>query len=41
MINTCSSMSDVMLPEGQYLDMFYSESDLFGDLSDDELVEVP
>ena len=29
------------LPEGQYLDMVDSESDLFGDLSDDELVEVP
>jgi len=34
-------LPDVFLPEGQYLDMFDSESDLSGDLSDDELVEVP
>jgi len=31
----------VMVDSGQYLDMFDSESDLSGDLSDDELVEVP
>ena len=31
----------VLLPEGQYLDMFDPESDVSGDLSDDELVEVP
>ena len=33
-------LPDVLLPEGQYLDMFDSESDCSGDLSDDELVEV-
>ena len=34
-------LPDFLLPEGQYLDMFNSESDLSGDLSNDELVEVP
>jgi len=34
-------LPDVLLPDGQYLDMFDSESDHSGDLSDDELVEVP
>ena len=34
-------LPDVLLPEGQNLDMFDPESDLSGDLSDDELVEVP
>ena len=34
-------LPDVLLPEGQYLDMFDLESDLSGDLPDDELVEVP
>ena len=34
-------LPDVLLPEGQYLDMFDSESDLSGELSDYELVEVP
>ena len=34
-------LPDVLLPEGQYLDLFVSESDISGDLSDDELVEVP
>ena len=33
-------LPDVLLPEGQYLDMFDSESDPSGDLSDDVLVEV-
>ena len=32
---------NVLLPEGQYLDMFNSESDLCAVLSDDELVDVP
>ena len=34
-------LPDVLLPEDQYLDMFDSESELSGDLSDDELVAVP
>jgi hypothetical protein len=34
-------LPDVLLPDGQYMDMFDSESDLSGDLSDAELVEVP
>ena len=34
-------LPDVLLPEGQCLDMFDSESDHSGDLSDDEVVEVP
>ena len=34
-------LPDVLLPEGQYLDMFDSESDLSAEMSDDELVEVP
>ena len=33
-------LPDALLPEGQYLYMFDSESDFSGDLSDDELVEV-
>jgi len=33
-------LPDVLLPEGQYLDMFDSESDISGDCSDDEVVEV-
>ena len=36
-----TDVPDVLLPEGQYLDMFDSESDLSGDLSFDELIEVP
>jgi len=31
----------VLLLDGQYLDMFDSESDFSGGLSDEELVEVP
>ena len=34
-------LPDVLLPEGQYLNMFDSESDLSGDLFHGELVEVP
>ena len=34
-------LPDVWLPDGQYLDMFDSESDHSGDLSDYELVEAP
>ena len=34
-------LPDFLLPEGQCLFMFDSESDHSGDLSDDELVEVP
>ena len=34
------SHSDYLLPEDQYLDMFDSESDISGDNSEDELVEV-
>ena len=34
-------LPDVLLPEGQCLDMFDSESDFSGDFSDEELVEVP
>ena len=35
-------LPDVLLPQGlQYLDMFDSELDFSGDLSDEELVEVP
>ena len=34
-------LPDVLLLDGQYLDMFDSESNVSGDLSDDELVEVP
>ena len=34
-------LPDVLLPEAQYVDMFDSESDSSGDLSDEELVEVP
>ena len=30
----------ILLPEDQYLDMFDSESDISGDNSEDELVEV-
>ena len=33
-------LPDVLLPEGLYLEMFDSESDFSGDLSDEELVEV-
>ena len=33
-------LPDILLPEDRYLDMFDSESDLSGDNSDDELVEV-
>ena len=33
-------LPDVLLPEDQYLDMFDSESDISGDNSEDELVEV-
>ena len=33
-------LPDILLPEDQYLDMFDSESDIFGDNSEDELVEV-
>ena len=33
-------LPDILLPEDQYLDMFDSESDMSGDNSDDELVEV-
>ena len=33
-------LPDILLPEDQYSDMFYSESDMSGDDSDDELVEV-
>ena len=34
-------LPDVLLPEGQHLDKFDSEPNLSGDLSNDELVEVP
>ena len=34
-------LPDVLLPEGQYLDMFDSESENSGDLSVDEIVEDP
>ena len=34
-------LPDVLLSEGQYLDLFDSKSDLSGDLSHDELVQVP
>ena len=30
-----------LLPQGQYLDIFDSELDFSGSLSDEELVEVP
>ena len=33
-------LPDILLPAGQYLDMFDFESDLFGASSDEELVEV-
>ena len=33
-------LPDILLPEYQYLDMFDSESDISGDNSEDELVEV-
>ena len=33
-------LPDILLPAGQYLDMFDSESDLSGASSDEELVEV-
>ena len=33
-------LPDILLPEDQYLDMFDSESDISGDNSEDELVEV-
>ena len=33
-------LPDILLPEDQYLDMFDSESDVSGDNSEDELVEV-
>ena len=33
------NLPDVLLPEGQYSDMFDSESDFYGDLSDEELVK--
>ena len=33
-------LPDVLLPEDQYLDMFDWETDVSGDCSDDELVEV-
>ena len=34
-------LPDVVLPDGQYIDLFDSESDVLGALSADELVEVP
>ena len=34
-------LPDILLPEDQYLDMFDSDSDISGDNSEDELVEVP
>ena len=33
-------LPDVLLPEDQHLDMFDSETNLSGNCSDDELVEV-
>ena len=33
-------LPDVLLPEHQFLDMFDSESDVSGDCSDYELVEL-
>ena len=33
-------LTDILLPEDQYLDMFDSESYISGDNSEDELVEV-
>ena len=33
-------LPDILLQEDQYLDMFDSESDISGDNSEDELVEV-
>ena len=33
-------LPDILLPEDQCLDMFDSESDISGDNSEDELVEV-
>ena len=34
-------LPDVLLPEGQYLDMFDPEPDISDDLSDGKLVKVP
>ena len=36
-----ADLSDVLLPDGPYLDIFDSEYNHSGDVSDDELVEVP
>ena len=38
--NPKHSLPDILLPEDQCLDMFDSESDISGDNSEDELVEV-
>ena len=40
-LNDVVDLPDVLLPKGQFLDMFDSETYVSGDLSDDELVEVP
>ena len=39
-IQTVVDLPDILLPEEQYVDMFDSESDISGDNSEDELVEV-